>query len=733
MFKKYLYKATILLVLFSLAISAAGVNTTPARAASTIYVDINAFGANDGSSWTDAYFTLQDALAAAASGDQIWVADGVYYPDAGVGQVNDDRMSTFQLVNGVEIYGGFAGTESLLSERNISANVTILSGDLEHNDINGDSNFIAETTVDIVGNNAYHVVRGGDATATTILDGFTITAGNADGVTFDTQNGGGLFNWSTNPTLQNVIFSGNNAEETNSGGGGGVYNYNVSTPAQFTNVTFTGNNAYSGGGMSGDPDIVVTDSTFINNTASNTGGGLDITGNGGVLTNVSFTNNTAVGGGGMSITLGNPTLTNVTFSNNTADSAGAVNVYQSNPEFINVSFINNTATDFYGGAVQLTQSSPIFRNVTFNNNSANNNGGALFSSTSSDPTLVNVTFTNNSAVTSGGGMYTGGSSDATLTNVTFSNNSATSAGGLLALNGTVTLQNTIIANSTGGDCVTSSATFDGAGHNLIESTGTDACNLVNGVNGNIIGSDPILGTLNGSPAYFPLISGSPAIDSGDDAICAAAPVYNESQNGVTRPSSDHCDIGSFEKAQTFEDVPFDGFAWAQIEAIYIAGITGGCGGGNYCPNNKVTRAQMAVFLLRGIHGSSYTPPAATGTMFTDVPASLSTAAWIEQLAIEGITSGCSGGNYCPNASVTREQMAIFLLRAKYTSAYTPPAATGTIFIDVPLGSFADAWIEQLVAEGITSGCGGGNYCPANPVTRAQMAIFLQRTFSLPLP
>jgi hypothetical protein len=142
---------------------------------------------------------------------------------------------------------------------------------------------------------------------------------------------------------------------------------------------------------------------------------------------------------------------------------------------------------------------------------------------------------------------------------------------------------------------------------------------------------------------------------------------------------------------------------------------------------------MAVFLLRGIHGSAYAPPAATGTMFADVPASLSTAAWIERLATEGITTGCGGGNYCPNGIVTRSQMAVFLLRSEHGSAYTPPAATGTVFTDVPISLSTAAWIEQLVAEGITSGCGGGNYCPSASVTRAQMAVFLQRTFNLPLP
>jgi hypothetical protein len=144
---------------------------------------------------------------------------------------------------------------------------------------------------------------------------------------------------------------------------------------------------------------------------------------------------------------------------------------------------------------------------------------------------------------------------------------------------------------------------------------------------------------------------------------------------------------------------------------------------------------MAIFLLRGIHGSSYTPPAVgDGTGFNDVPTTHSAAAWIKQLAAEGITGGCGNGNYCPNQAVTRAQMAIFLLRAKYGDDYVPPAVGGSSgFNDVPAGSSTAPWIKQLAAEGITGGCGNGNYCPNNPVTRAQMAIFLQRTFNLPLP
>jgi predicted outer membrane repeat protein len=180
-------------------------------------------------------------------------------------------------------------------------------------------------------------------------------------------------------------------------------------------------------------------------------------------------------------------------------------------------------------------------------------------------------------------------------------------------------------------------------------------------------------------------------------------------------------------ATVFFDVQPDYWAFQMIEKFSDAGITGGCGGNDYCPDDTVTRAQMAVFLERGMNGRDYVPPPASGTVFLDVGAGDFAAAFIEQLAEDGVTGGCGNGNYCPNGEVTRAQMAVFLLRAKYGAIYTPPPATG-VFNDVPVGNFADAYIEQLAAEGITGGCGSGNYCPDEPVTRGQMAVFLVRTF-----
>jgi hypothetical protein len=180
----------------------------------------------------------------------------------------------------------------------------------------------------------------------------------------------------------------------------------------------------------------------------------------------------------------------------------------------------------------------------------------------------------------------------------------------------------------------------------------------------------------------------------------------------------------------FNDVGSSDLFYQHVIALVANGITAGTGGGNYGVNQSTLRQQMAVFLLKAKYGVCYTPPACTG-VFPDVPCSNNFAPWIEALAEEGITGGCGGGLYCPTNPVTRQQMAVFLLKALHGSAYVPPPCDGD-FNDVacPGNPFAN-WIEQLAAENITGGCGGSNYCPLNNVTRGQMAAFLVNTFNLP--
>lgn len=195
-------------------------------------------------------------------------------------------------------------------------------------------------------------------------------------------------------------------------------------------------------------------------------------------------------------------------------------------------------------------------------------------------------------------------------------------------------------------------------------------------------------------------------------------------------------VAAFRATQVeFWDVSGDYWAFDAIKRLANADVTQGCGTAPpmYCPDTPVTRDQMAVFLLRGMHGGDHVPPAVVTSRFADVPDGFWALSWIEQLAQEGITAGCGTSPlvYCPAASVTRDQMAVFLLRAKYGASYVPPAATG-VFADVPVSYWAAPWIEKLAADGITNGCATMplSYCPAGEVTRDQMAVFLVRTFGL---
>jgi hypothetical protein len=161
---------------------------------------------------------------------------------------------------------------------------------------------------------------------------------------------------------------------------------------------------------------------------------------------------------------------------------------------------------------------------------------------------------------------------------------------------------------------------------------------------------------------------------------------------------------------------------------------GACGPGFYCGEDHVLRQQMAVFLLKAAYGGAFLPPPATGTVFLDVPAGNPFAPWIEELARQGVVAGCGGGNYCPTNPVTRQQMAAFLLKTYYGSAYSGVFCTG-IFDDVDCVSNIFApYIEALFEAGIAAGCSASPplYCPTNSTLRKQMAAFLVRTFGLEL-
>ncbi|HET8645014.1 MAG TPA: S-layer homology domain-containing protein [Vicinamibacteria bacterium] len=183
---------------------------------------------------------------------------------------------------------------------------------------------------------------------------------------------------------------------------------------------------------------------------------------------------------------------------------------------------------------------------------------------------------------------------------------------------------------------------------------------------------------------------------------------------------------------SFTDVPGSSGFFRFIETLFHRGVTGGCGTGIYCPTSSTTREQMAVFVLLSKEGAGYAPPACVApNLFADVPASSPYCRFIEELANRLVVTGCGPNLYCPTDPVTREQMAIFVLRT-LDPTLNPPACTTPMFNDVPASSPFCRWIEELARRGVVTGCGGGAYCPTSPVTREQMGVFLSATFGLTL-
>ncbi len=253
--------------------------STSVRAA-TYFVKGDATGANNGTSWANAYTSLQPAISAVAlaGSGEIWVAAGTYVP------TGSGRLSTFQLQSNMTVYGGFAGTESSVSERNIRANVTILSGE-----IGGPG----------PGDNIYHVVRasGSGALNTPVLDGLTITGGNANSSFPENQGGGLLLDDGWSPTIRNCTITGNSASDN----GGGAF-VTAGSSAVFINCTFSNNSAgLTGGGFgtdsSGTP--VLTNCLFFSNSATVAGGAVYRSIGTAVFTNCTVVNNSTgdVGGG----------------------------------------------------------------------------------------------------------------------------------------------------------------------------------------------------------------------------------------------------------------------------------------------------------------------------------------------------------------------------------------------------------------------------------------------------
>ena len=178
----------------------------------------------------------------------------------------------------------------------------------------------------------------------------------------------------------------------------------------------------------------------------------------------------------------------------------------------------------------------------------------------------------------------------------------------------------------------------------------------------------------------------------------------------------------------FADVPPGSWAEDYINAIYAAGITGGCGNGNYCPQGLVTREQMAAFVIRALEGDPATDYCGGVAPFSDVSPTAWSCPHIKRLVERSITGGCGGTYYCPQGIVSREQVAAFIVRALEGEPPLDYCEGVAPFDDVAPTDWACRYIKRLVELGVTQGCGDGDYCPDASVTREQMAAFLARAF-----
>jgi predicted outer membrane repeat protein len=554
----------------------------PAQAA-TIYVDATATGAGDGSSWTDAYADLQGALGQAVEGDEIWVEAGTYMPTAGT-----DRAATFQLLDGVALYGGFNGTETDRNQRDWTANVTVLSGDIGvpgptilagllrlvtgHEDAHQHKThyrdwFAALPSLLRQGparqpglDNVYHVVTATATGPTAILDGFTVTAGCA--CEFATSYvGAGMYSDNGSPTITNVVFTENFAEQR----GGGIYLTNSSSMLQ--NVTVDGNAAGGGFGAgiySRDSSPALTNVTLSRNGAAQSGGGMYSSGgiptlthvmisdNGvddygggfvgsGALVDVTFARNVAGdGGGGM---VGGGSLTNVRFSSNrTFSSVGSGGGFFGDGVLTDVSFTMNDAR--YGGGMYSTGGSGRLTNVTFVENHASFGAGMYngplpyppyTGPTVSGPTLANVTFSGNQASWEGGGLYNMAMAPTLVNTVLWGDSAPAGAEQEIANSASVPM----ISYSLIAGC-------GGSGAGWTAAMGTDG-----GAN---VDRNPLFADAAGGDVH--LTVGSPAVNEGNSAALPVSIVTD--LDGNPRIYGPAVDMGAYElQVPTTADSPFD--------------------------------------------------------------------------------------------------------------------------------------------------------------------------------
>jgi predicted outer membrane repeat protein len=732
--------------------------------AGVLYVDAAALGpAHDGTSWATAFTDLQAALAGAGVSDEVWVAAGTYKPTA-----TTDRAISFALKAGVAIYGGFAGTETLRSERDSANRVTILSGDIG--------------TPGVATDNSYHVVTAlSPVDSSTILDGFTITGGRADGPAAAGQDmrGGGLYVSGANPTFAKVIIIANYAANrgggvrvesggasfsscrfesnfTNGGlalgvsfGGGAISAGSVAAGLKIDRCVFKGNGSgesTSGGAIHATNATTITNSLFFQNLPN----AIVFVQSGNSILNCTITGSSGYGlsfFGGASNTIGNSIL----FGNATGQ------IFLGFSSGVSVSYCDVQGGGFGPGPGNL-DANPLFENAAGGDYRLGSGSPAIDAGSNSlQPFTTDLAglprfFDDPLVADTGAGtapIVDMGAYERLPLTVSNPASQSVCAGAVVSLSvtasgqptlsyrwrnggsdlfdappisGAATDTLTIDPSGTGNSGSYDVRVTDGLGQTRTSGAATVTVNpvpaapVLTAPKSVVIGAAGVAASVPshaGSAYAWTLTGGSITSGQGSNQILFSAGSPGTTMNlSVVETGTGGCvSPQSAWKVQVdFADVPPSYLFHNAVIAVARNGITTGCGGGNYCPAQLVTRDQMAVFILRGEHGGAFNPPAATGNVFSDVFTSTPFAKWMELLKNEGISTGCAGGSpppYCPTQNVTRDAMAKFLLLGKHGSTFNPAAATGSVFGDVGVSTLLAKWIERLKVEGITSGCAAG--------------------------
>lgn len=485
------------------------------------YVKTGGAGTAPYTSWLTAGNDLQAVINQCGAGDEIWIATGTYKPnrraDALTVITATDRFDAFVLKSGVKIYGGFIGTETLLSQRNSATNVVTLSGDIG--------------TLGVTTDNCYHVViSAGIVSTTTLLDGVTISGGNANATAFITsitvnthtispRFGGGMFKVSSNTDITNCRFSRNNATVS----GAGIYETLSAVNSVYNNCIIS------------------------QNISTGNGGGLYILTSSCLYQNCSFTNNDADDGAGIYLSgSGSPAFTGCAISSNDAiNEGGAVFITGTgSPSFFDCTMNSNTATSNGGAVSNATTGILELTSTIISGNTSGSAGGAVYNN-NSPAALTNCLISGNLAV-AGAGIWNS-FSDAVIINCTIAGNRATTQGGGIADGSSnPTIQNCIVYGNTGVPSSTNSM-YDAGSAPVIT-----YC-LIEGL---LIGT----GSISGDPLFINRVAASAApTTTGDYHIQPCSPVLNAGENsyipsGITtdidgnpRINYGFVDMGAYEK------------------------------------------------------------------------------------------------------------------------------------------------------------------------------------------